>query len=447
MGIENFGPQSAREAGDRLSGPSLTRRALLARAGGGMLALSSASSLFAACGGSSSGAGGSSAKVQTAASGGQGKGVGGIPIATKSHPVKLPILDGNDAIKSGLKPEAGPLVVFDWGDYISPKVLKSFQKKYNVQVQLTTFTDTPESISKISSGAVKADVWVPVVERLPQLVAAKLIQPLNHSYIPNLANVIPSFANPYYDQGSQYTAPNYMWSTGILWRGDLLPDLDPASESNPWDVFWNTPQAKGKLGLQNAEAFDALSLALLRNGLTSFDSITKQNVDDAQAKLNELVTGMRAKFQYTGFQPIANGTQILAQAWNGDAFVAPGYLKKGAPKDAIRYWFPEDGVGAVNSDFWCVPKTSRNPVLGHLFINHFLEHDQAIENFKVVGYQQPLKSITAESLKELDLAAPKLLDAVILTDKQAERGLPNPTPTPEQHQWYEAAFAALTAGQ
>ncbi|MCD6725977.1 MAG: spermidine/putrescine ABC transporter substrate-binding protein [Solirubrobacteraceae bacterium] len=436
--------RSGGNSGHTLPTDALTRRNLLVRAGGGALALSGAASILAACGGGGSSDGGSSA-TSSGASGGQGKGIGGIPIASKQHPVKLPIYDANQAIKSGLDPEAGPLTVFDWGDYISPEVLKSFEKKYGVKAKLTTYADFQESLGKISSGAIKADVWVPVVERIPQLVAAKLIQPLNHDYIPNFANVIPAMANPYYDQGSQYTMPNYIWTTGILWRGDLLPDLDPQSESNPWDVFWTTQGIKGKLGLQNAEAFDPLSLGLLRNGVTDFPNTTKAQVDEATAKLKEL-TANGAKFQYTGFQPIANGTQVIAQAWNGDAFVAPGYLKKGTPAGAIRYWFPDDGVGAVNSDFWSIPKSAKNPVLGHLFINHLLEEQTAIENFKVVGYQQPLKGLTAERFKELELGDPDLLDAVVVTEPDADKGLPNPTPSKDQLTWYEDAFASLTSG-
>jgi spermidine/putrescine transport system substrate-binding protein len=421
----------------------LSRRSFIARSGGTAFALSGAASWLAACGsGEEAASTGASGK---AASGGGAKGVGGIPVASKAHPVKLPIFDDNPAIKSGLAPEKGPLVILDWGDYLSPEVVKSFERKHGVKAKLTTYSSFQESLGKVASGAVKPDVWVPVVERLPQLVAGGLIQPINRDYIPNLGNVVPALENPYYDQGSQYTAPNYVWTTGVMWRGDLLPDVDPAGIDNPWDVFWSTPAAKGKLGLQNAEAFDPLSLGLLRNGVTDFTKITKPQVDEALAALKEL-TSAGAKLQYTAFQPIANGTELLAQGWCGDAFVAPGFLPKGKPASAIRYWFPEDGVGSVNSDFWCVPKSSEHPVLGHMFINHLLETEMALENFKFVGYQEPLKGLTVDLLKEREIGDPEVLDMVYVTEKAAENGLPNPTPTGEQLQWYEAAFAELGSG-
>ncbi|MEA2400740.1 MAG: spermidine/putrescine transport system substrate-binding protein [Thermoleophilaceae bacterium] len=414
----------------------LSRRSLLARAGGTAFALSGAGAVLNACG---------SSDEPSATPAGKGEGIGGIPVATKASPVTLPLFDDNVAIKSGLKPEGGPLVILDWGDYLSPDVLSSFEAKYGVETKVSKYSTFQESLGKVTSGAVKADVWVPVVERLPQLVAAKLIQPLNQDYIPNLGNVLPALANPYYDQGSQYTIPNYIWTTGILWRGDLLPDLDPASADNPWDVFWSTPEAKGKMGLQNAEVFDPLSLGFLRNGVTDFPAITKKQLDKAVADLQQL-TKAGTKFHYTAFQAVANGTEILSQAWNGDAFLAPGYLRKSAPADSIKFWFPEDGVGSVNSDYWCVPKNAEHPVLGHLFINHFLQGEMALANYTGVGYQQPLNDLTVDYLVKNGAGDEALMDMVYVTPEAAENGLPNPTPTAEQLKWYEAAFATLSSG-
>ena len=57
---------------------------------------------------------------------------------------------------------------------------------------------------------------------LGQLVESKLVQPLNHSYIPNITQAWPDFTNPFYDQGWQYTVPYTIYTTGIAWRKDLV---------------------------------------------------------------------------------------------------------------------------------------------------------------------------------------------------------------------------------
>lgn len=430
----------------------LTRRTMLARAAGGAFAASSIASILAACGSSSGNSSSSSSSLSsgatssasTSASSNAKTGIGGIPIATKSNPVKLPLYSDNQPIASGKSPEKGPLILFDWGTYLSPAVVKSFEQKYGVSVQLTTYSSLNEAVKKLTSGAIAADVWVPVVEQLPNYVAAKLIQPINHSYIPNLANLLPSFENPWYDVNSQYTIPNYVWTTGIAWRNDLIK-IDPASMSNPWDVFWTASGVSGKLGLQNADPFDALSLALLKNGINDFSAVTHAQVNQALTDLQQLVS-KGAKLQYTGFQPLGTGTEVLAQAWNGDVILVPDYLPKTTSVKAISYWFPADGRGAVNSDFWSIPKTSRNPVLAHLWMDHFLEAQNAIDNYRSVGYQQPLKTLSLNALKAAKVADPYILDQIWVTDAAAANGYPNPIPTTQQNLWFESAYASLTSG-
>ena len=64
---------------------------------------------------------------------------------------------------------------------------------------------------------------------LGQLIESKLVQPLNHSYIPNITQAWPDFTNPFYDQGWQYTVPYTIYTTGIAWRKDLV-DENPYRE-------------------------------------------------------------------------------------------------------------------------------------------------------------------------------------------------------------------------
>ena len=46
-----------------------------------------------------------------------------IAIGTPSSPVTQPLFEDVPVIESGLAPEAGPLKIYNWNDYISPDVL------------------------------------------------------------------------------------------------------------------------------------------------------------------------------------------------------------------------------------------------------------------------------------------------------------------------------------
>jgi len=416
--------------------PCLTRRAMLQRAGGGMAALGGAW-LLAACGSSGSGSGATSAS-----GGGSGSSAGSsdLPIASKGNPMTLPISTDNKPIPSGKSPEKGPLVIYDWAFYLSPAVVKSFEQRYGVKAQVTNFASIDEGINKLHSGAIQADVWVPDAQHMAALVEAKLIQPINHSYIPNLDNMIPAAGDPWYDKGARYSTPNYINLFGIQWRNDLIK-IDPGSLKNPWDVYWKVPR-NTPMGMVNSAAYDAISMAMLHNGAKNFDSVSPSQISDAAAALKEL-SGV--KWQYTAFQPLSNGVEKLSFGYNGDMVQVPHYLPKNVPLKAASFYFPSNGYGLILNDMWVIPKNAKNPVLAHLFMNHFLEEQSAIDNFRDEGYQTMLAGLSLDKLKAAKVAPDYAIEMAFATAEQQTNGLPDPIFKTEQLAAFEHEFAQLTA--
>ena len=196
-----------------------SRREFLRRSGGAAIGLGSASAILAACSNSTNAAGGG-----TSGAGAQPVGPGGLPLARPDKRVTLPIYSDNKPIESGLQPETGGTFnVFNYPDYIYGSLLKEFGKKYDVNVQVTPFDDISSGIARLASGAVSPDVTEMTPDNLDQVVAGKLIQPLNLDYIPNLKkNVWPELVSPFYDVGSQYGVPYTVYTTGIAWRTDQV---------------------------------------------------------------------------------------------------------------------------------------------------------------------------------------------------------------------------------
>ena len=407
-------------------GLGMTRRTMLRRSVGGAAALAGSSWLLAACGSSSSST--SSAKSNPA-----------LPISTKKRPITLPIFSDNKPIASGHSPEKGPLIIYDWAFYLSPAVVKSFEQKYGVTAQVTTFATIDEAINKVASGAITPDVWVPDAEHIYEFVRSKLIQPINHSYVPNLDTVIPAAGDPWYDKGARYTSPNFINTNGIGWRNDLIK-IDPASMSNPWDVFWNAPTST-PMGMLNDTASDPIGMSLIRNG-NDLESVTYADITAAAHELSLL---NHVKWQYTSYQPLATGVEKLVYAFNGDFAVIGSYLPKSVPLSAVSYYFPTDGRGVIINDCWVIPKSAKHPVLGHLFMNHFLEMQSAIDNFRDVGYQTMLTDLTIDKLKAAKVAKPQEIEMAFSPPAFQNNGIPIPTWNTQQRAWIEQAFAQLTA--
>jgi spermidine/putrescine transport system substrate-binding protein len=392
----------------------ITRRELLRR-GAFVAAGLSAPGLIAACSDTTTPVGAIAADAD--------RGPGGLALARPNRPVTLPIYHDNRAIPSGMRPERGPLQFYNWIEYINPAVVKDFERKYDVKVEISTFTTIDEAVAKLASGAVQFDVFVPETVFLEQLVVGKILQPLNHSYLPNLrSNVWPSLQDPWYDVGARYSVPYTIYTTGIGWRADHLPGFDPARLAKPWTALWTEgPKISGKVGLLDDE-HDGMTMGLLYSGYNDPNTEIPGQLSRARDALERLVKTTNLKFDTNEYQRLADGELWLHQAWSGDMAASPLYTPKGTPASVLRYWWPQDGRGPINNDMFGVLRGARNPVLAHLFLNYLLDSDVALKNFSFNYYQQPLESMTPELLVGHGLI-PKTLDTTIIREAQFKRGL------------------------
>jgi spermidine/putrescine transport system substrate-binding protein len=92
----------------------------------------------------------------------------------------------------------------------------------------------------------------------------------------------------------------------------------------------------------------------------------------------------------------------------------PYYLPKGVDPGVLRYWFPEDGHGLVNNDLAVLLRSSRNPVLAHLFMDHLLDPDVALANMSATGYQPPQNTLTAAKLVADEYIPQNLTSAAVV---------------------------------
>ncbi|MGH2870595.1 MAG: polyamine ABC transporter substrate-binding protein, partial [Solirubrobacteraceae bacterium] len=373
-------------------------------------------------------------------------GPGGLALARPNNPVTLPIYAGNRPIPSGQSPEKGPLQLYNWDQYINVDVVKAFERKYKVQVQISTFTTIDEAVAKIASGQVQFDVFVPELVYLERLAVGKVLQPINLSYIPNLKqNVWPSLADPWYDVGSRYTVPYTVYTTGIGWRADKLPGFNPAKLANPWSALWlQGPKIRGRVGLLD-DQHEGLAMGLLHDGVTDVNTDNVAQVTAAQKALVALVSSANLKFDTNEYQQLADGASWLHQAWSGDMASTPAYAPKGTPASAFQYWWPSDGRGPIDNDTMAILHGAKNPVLAHLFLNHLLNVDEVFKNFSFLYYQQPVNAMTPEALLKQSLIAPNLRTTII-REEQFKNGLvQGPLSTQGETLWQNAWAAVKSA--
>jgi hypothetical protein len=237
--------------------PQLARRDVL-RGGFWLTVGLGASPLLAACGGDNAAASAD------------------YPLARPDSPVKLPLKDSNPPIDDGLEPESGGTFnILNYDQYMAPGVMKDFGEKHGVAVEVTPYSNYDEMLSKIRAPGESFDLVFPGPSVLSKMVYGELLQPLNHSYLPNFSNLWAEYQNPWYDQEARYTVPYTIYGTGVLYRADRVTSVPERG----YDLIWDEQYA-GNVYLLNDKG-EAIGMSLLRNGIT--DNINTGDPDEIRA--------------------------------------------------------------------------------------------------------------------------------------------------------------------
>jgi spermidine/putrescine transport system substrate-binding protein len=347
-------------------------------------------------------------------------GSGKLPLPRQNSPVTWPVFAGNQPIKSGLEAEQGAtLQIYIWTAYINQACVNAFAKKYKCRVQITTFNTMDEALAKLRSG-LSFDLLIGATpDILGQLIEGQIAQPLNHSYIPNIAQAWPDYQNPFYDRQWQYTVPYTVYTTGITWRKDLVHE-DPYTMKNPWAMPWQA-KYRGRVGILD-DYREGICLGLMKNGIFDLNTTDYQQIALARKSLEELSSLVNLRIASTEYSDVPNGQTWISSAWSGDMAAAPSYMPKGVNVDVIGYWFPKDGRGPINNDAFVVLKSSASPVLAHLFLNYMLDLPNVLENISFNGYMQPLNGVTPQVLIKEQILPPSLMSTVV-TPSDFRRGL------------------------
>ena len=414
--------------------PPLSRREFLRRAAMTGAAVPSLAAILAACG-NSSGGGGSSASAPTA-----------LQLARPDNPVTLPVTDANPAIADGLSPEAGPLKIFGYNDYIYKKVRNGFSDRYGVDVEYTVFDTPDEMVAKMQSNGSDFDLVVTVtLENIGKLAQGRLIQPLNHTYLPTVEGQLWTSIPDFYDVGRQYSVPYVVFTTGISWRNDLVAD-DIGAMDNPYDALWDTTY-EGQAHLLNGSR-DTIATGLLRKGYDPNES-DPTILDQVKQDLLAGADAMGWKYDHVDYTELSNNLWEIHGTWSGQMVYYQYYLPKGVDITALSYIWPPQGAGGqsglISHDLFAISKGAANPVLAHALIDYLYEPDNALLNYTYEGYQPTVNSLD----KQTALAKgylPQSLDYTFVTPDMLPMGVTELELAPAVNQLYQQIYQEVTGG-
>lgn len=264
---------------------------------------------------------------------------------------------------------AGRVNVYNWDTYIGENTIARFEEETGTTVTYDLYADNAELFARFREGNPGYDVIVPTNDYVERMMAAGMLQEIDHSLIPNFANIEPAFQDASFDPGRKYSIP-YMWGTiGIGYRQS---EVDGTPDS--WGYLFGPEQVSGRVALLS-EPGTVIGMALKYLGY-SMNTTDKSQIDEAVELLIAAKSGIKAFAPDNGQDLLLSGEVDLAMEWNGDM------QQVISEDDDLSYVVPKEG-GLLWQDCMCIPKDAPNPENAHAFINfiHDPEVNAEIANF------------------------------------------------------------------
>jgi spermidine/putrescine transport system substrate-binding protein/spermidine/putrescine transport system permease protein len=267
------------------------------------------------------------------------------------------------------------LNIYCWSTYISPRVVRGFEKEFHCHVNYDLYDSNEALLAKLQGGNVSYDIVVPSDYMVQILIQQHLLAPLDKSRLPNVwANVNPRFLNLPFDPHNDYSVP-YAWgTTGLAYRADLVHE-----NLDSWNALFDPHYAGHILLLDDMREVFGMALKKLGHSLNTTNPEEIRQARDLLLRERPLVKGYNSSnFE----QDLEAGDAWIAQAYNGNLTFA----MRDEPN--IRYVIPKEGC-TISVDAACIPRNAPHRNLAMEFINYFHRPEVAAEFVNDCGFNTP----------------------------------------------------------
>jgi spermidine/putrescine transport system substrate-binding protein len=292
------------------------------------------------------------------------------------------------------------LYIYNWTTYFADDTLSNFEDQFKVKVVLDTYASNDELFAKLQAGNPGYDIIVPTDYMVSQMIAAKMLEALDQSKLPNVsANLATQFKNPPFDPDNKHCAA-YQWGTvGIGYNIKRTGE-----EITGWKDVFQAKYAK-RVALVNY-ARDVLVVGLFATGKNP-NSTDRADLEAARDFILGNKDVIATFHNEDGQTQLVRGDVDIVLEYVGDIYQAM------EEDEDIRYVIPEEGT-SVWVDNLCIPIGAKNVALAHDFINYIYDAQVSADISNFTYYASP-------NQKAID---DKLIDEAALTDS-------NIYPTPE----------------
>jgi spermidine/putrescine transport system substrate-binding protein len=280
------------------------------------------------------------------------------------------------------------LNVICWSEYLPEEVLKGFEEKYKVTVNMTTYTDPDEMLAKVkSSGKGTYDMIIGPAQDTQILKSQDLIQKLDTSKIENFKNIDEQYLKEPNDPKNEYTIPYLGTSILIAVNTDKIKD-DIKSYKDLLD-----PKYKDKMVVVE-DARPVVGIGLMANGYKINDTS-----DEGLKKAEDFLTKLKPNIHaFNGDSPktlLLNGECSLGLVYGGECALAA------KENPAIKVVYPQEGI-YFTFDMMMKTNGGKNSDNADLLMNYILDPQVSAtisKNFPYVNPNKAAKDILGDEFK------------------------------------------------
>ena len=279
-----------------------------------------------------------------------------------------------------------------WQGYDAGLAAEDFLTKNDITLNTTYIGNNDEIITKLTAGGVGSiDIVTPYMGYIPLMVALDILQPIDQSKVPNLADVMDVFRNdPNINVNGELYGVPFTWGSGPMMYDPAVVTTTPTS----WADLMK-PEFEGKVGMMD----DPLGNMMLAARITGAENATLLTPEQLKAAVDYLI---ELKQKQVRVVSVSWGEMADALSRGDIVITFSGWetIKKFCADagKTIEYTYPQEGTFAW-LDNYCIAKDAPNLEVDLALANHIIgvaaqvhigdELIQGIVNAKAVAALKP----------------------------------------------------------
>jgi spermidine/putrescine-binding protein len=291
-----------------------------------------------------------------------------MPLSRRQAMQGLGALGAMAAFGGSLRPAhaAANVTFLGWQGYDAGLSADDFLTKNDITLNTTYIGNNDEIITKLTAGGIGSiDIVTPYMGYIPMMVALDILQPIDQSLVPNLADVLDVFRNDknINVNGELYGVP-FTWGSAPMLYDPAVVTTTPTS----WSDLMK-PEYTGKVGMMDDPLGNMMLAARLA---TDAEEATLLTPEQLAAAVDYLIQLKQSQVRVVS---VSWGEMADALSRGDIVITFSGWetIKKFCADagKTVEYTYPQEGTFAW-LDNYCIAKDAPNREVDHALANHII---------------------------------------------------------------------------